>query len=102
MKKTSGFIFMGPYNTDAHRATFETKVFTEKIRTARNIEEAKTIAREMMASGVGVIELCGAFGAEGAKAIIEATEGKVAIGYVTHDKEQDPLFDAFFKKKKED
>jgi len=100
MKKKTGFIFMGPYNPEEHRAIFDTKVFTGNIRTACNIEEAKVIARGMMADGVGMIEVCGAFGAEGAKEIIEATEGKVAVGYVVHDKEQDPLFDAFFKKNK--
>ncbi|NLN97354.1 MAG: hypothetical protein GX127_03020 [Eubacteriaceae bacterium] len=100
MKKKTGFIFMGPYDPKVHHATFDTKVFTGNICTACNLEEAKEVACRMMADGVGMIELCGAFGAEGAQEIIKATEGKVAVGYVVHDREQDPLFEEFFKKKK--
>ena len=38
------------------------------------------------------IELCGAFGEEGARRIIEATGHSIAVGYVTHFPEDDELF----------
>ncbi|MEG2396803.1 MAG: DUF6506 family protein, partial [Oscillospiraceae bacterium] len=40
--------------------------------------------------------LCGAFGENGAKEIIIATENKIPIGYVTHLSEQDELFNSAF------
>ena len=43
-----------------------------------------------------VIELCGAFEKEGAREIIDATDGKIPIGFVTHLDFQDSLFDELF------
>ena len=48
--------------------------------------------------GVGAIEVCGAFGKEGADKLIAATGNKVAVGYVVHNPEQDELFRQFFAK----
>ena len=42
------------------------------------------------------IELCGAFGEEGARRVIDATGGTLAVGYVVHFPEQDGLFKAVF------
>ena len=47
-------------------------------------------------SGIGCIELCGAFGESGAKAIIEATENKIPVGYVTHLPEQNDIYASVF------
>ncbi|WP_157803108.1 DUF6506 family protein [Lacrimispora celerecrescens] len=44
----------------------------------------------------GAVELYGAFGEEGAQKLIELTNNKIAIGYVTHKPEQDQLFAGFF------
>ncbi len=57
-----------------------------------SIEEAEEISRELVKEGVMAIELCGAFGEEGARRIIKATEHKIAVGYVTHFPEDDDLF----------
>lgn len=62
-----------------------------------NLEQATDIAIELANDGVDVIELCGAFGPEGAKTIIDATEGKVAIGYVTHLQDQDEMYNEMFR-----
>ena len=37
-----------------------------------------------------------AFGPDGARQVIEATGGRIPVGYVTHFPEQDPLFRAAF------
>ena len=47
---------------------------------------------------MGCIELCGAFGEEGARAVIEATKNRIPIGYVTHLPEQDNVYEAVFGK----
>lgn len=45
------------------------------------------------------IELCGAFGEDGARAVIEATENKLPIGFVTHLEEQEEVYKAAFSKR---
>ena len=50
-------------------------------------------------NGIDCIELCGAFGAEGARKIIEATENKIPVGYVTHLPEQEEVYQAAFPQK---
>lgn len=58
----------------------------------KNIEEAERIAKELKGKSFKAIELCGAFGEEGARRIIEATGHSIAVGYVTHFPEDDELF----------
>lgn len=47
------------------------------------IEGACIVAKKLMEEGIDCMELCGAFGESGAKAIIEATGNTLPIGYVT-------------------
>ena len=63
-----------------------------------NIEEACTVAKKLYKEWIDCIELCGAFGETGAKIIMEATENKLPIGYVTHLPEQDDVYRAAFSK----
>ena len=58
-------------------------------------------AAELCLDGVGCIELCGAFGAEGAKRVIDATENKIPVGYVTHlPSQEEPYRSAFLRWRK--
>lgn len=43
------------------------------MRGVSTLEDACAAARELLEQGVGCIELCGAFGPDGARRIIEAT-----------------------------
>ncbi|ANN64031.1 DUF6506 family protein [Brachyspira hyodysenteriae] len=61
-----------------------------------NIEEACKIAKELKAEGIDCIELCGGFREEGARKIIEATENKVAVGFVVHLEEQNDIYKKLF------
>lgn len=47
-----------------------------------SVEGAADAARDLLASGVELIELCGAFEAEGLAAVKAAVEGKVPAGAV--------------------
>lgn len=97
MKKKFAFLLMGShFNPDTHQACFETENQVSCMYTVRNLEEAFTRLLLLEKDGVGAIELCGAFGEENARKMIEMTKGKIAIGYVTHRAEQDSLFKAFF------
>lgn len=96
MKKFA-VIQMGPYYTpEKHRAQFDLEKMTVFIRTVRDFEEAIACVDELVADGVECIELCGAFGPERARKLIDHTQGKIAIGYGTCFKEQEGMFQRFF------
>ncbi|MEG0785051.1 MAG: DUF6506 family protein [Christensenella sp.] len=99
MKKSFAFLLMGEhYDPSQHCAKFETEKQTTYIYTVKNIKEAYAKIDDLAANGVGAIELCGAFGEETAHKIIEMTNGKIAIGFVTHFPQQDAVFAEFFQK----
>ena len=88
------FLIIGNFNYKIDKATIHEGM--AQIVGVANIEEACTVAKKLQKEGIGCIELCGAFGEVGAKAIIEATENKLPIGYITHLPEQDYVyFNAF-------
>ena len=84
------FIIMGEYEARRDKAIIHNGA--AQIIGVSNIAEACITAKELYAEGVDCIELCGAFGNEGAKKIIEATQNKIPIGYVTHLPEQDEVY----------
>ncbi|MEL7622676.1 MAG: DUF6506 family protein [Clostridiales bacterium] len=97
MKKKFAFLLMGShYDPQVHQAYFETEKQISYIFTVRSFHEACDKLVFLVKEGVGAVELCGAFGEEGAQKMIELTEGRIAIGYVTHKPEQDNLFSQFF------
>jgi hypothetical protein len=97
MKKFA-FIIMGShYQPEIHHAEFATKQSVTYIFTVRNFEEAKQRTLSCKEDGVGVIELCGAFGEEMARELIRLTEDTMGIGFSIHLSEQNQLFDEFFK-----
>lgn len=97
MKKQYAFLLMGEqYDPASHRCRFETEVDVVHIRTVRTFEEAKETAVALKNSGVGAIEVCGAFGPEKAAELAKLTDNEVAIGYAVHDKPLDGVFARFF------
>lgn len=99
MKKKFAFLVMGAhYSPEQHQARFETEHQTTCIFSVQNFEQARAKIVELEQEGFGAVELCGAFGEEKAKELIELTHGKIAIGYVVHLPQQDELFARFFQK----
>ncbi|MEY8355953.1 DUF6506 family protein [Lachnospiraceae bacterium 54-53] len=90
------FIIMGQFDSQRDRAVIHNGM--AQIAGVSDINEACTVAKELYTKGVTCIELCGAFGEEGAKAVIEATQNKIPIGYVTHLPEQDEVYKLAFSK----
>ena len=90
------FLIMSDGKTDSAKemASICSGQFT--IANVNDIEDARKVAAEMERKGVGCIELCGAFGQEGCKAVIEATGGRIPVGYVIHLPQQDELFKKAF------
>lgn len=96
-KRKFAFIMMGAdHDPKRDELCLEGEQVITYICGVRNFEEAKEKVMELKEKGVGALELCGAFGREKAKELIELTCNEVAIGYVVHEPEQDPLFAQFF------
>ena len=88
------FLIMGNYNPLTDHA--EIGGGLAQIVGVSSVEEAAQTAVRLEEAGVDCFELCGAFGPDGAKAVIEATGGRVPVGYVTHLREQDVLYNLIF------
>lgn len=88
------FLLMGDYKPQTDHA--EMRDGQVRMVGVSSLEEAEQAARELAEDGVTCIELCGAFKEEGARRVIQATKGTVAVGFVTHFPEQDALFFSLF------
>ena len=92
------FLAMGAgYQADIHHASFMHPRGKTTILCVETLEEACAQAKKLAAEGVNLIELCGAFGKEGADAIAKSAGDGVAVGYVIHDPSQDDNFAALRK-----
>lgn len=97
MKKKFAFLLMGgEFDPVNHQSEFETEKGITAVYTVRDFTEACETVRHLDQQGYGAVELCGAFGPERARQLIELTGGRMAVGFVTHFPEQDALIEAFF------
>jgi len=92
------FIIMGKFDRHEDKAIIHNG--TAQIIGVSNLDEACITAKKLYEEGIDCIELCGAFGEEGTKKIIDATQNKIPIGYVTHLPEQDEVYNSAFAKMK--
>lgn len=88
------YIIMGPFDSKVDRKAIGKNANAEIIGV-KNLEEAKEISKSLIGYA-DVIELCGAFGKEGANEIIKATSNKIPVGFVGHFDFQNDLFDELF------
>ena len=91
------FLIMGDFDMIRDRAAIGEKGTAQMIGVS-SLEDACTVAKELYQQGVDCIELCGAFGEGGAKKVIEATENKLPVCYVTHLPEQEEIYQLAFKR----
>ena len=90
------FIIMGNFDPAVDKA--EICGGKRQIVGVNNMNRALDAACRLVKQGVDCIELCGAFGEDGAREIIAVTENKVPVGYVTHLPMQDRLYEEVFSK----
>ena len=88
------FLILGDFCPETDRAAIHGGA--AQMRGVSTLEDACAAARELLEQGVGCIELCGAFGPDGARRIIEATGNRIPVGYVTHLPEQEAVYRADF------
>lgn len=90
------YIIMGRFNAPTDEAEICNDQDWVQVFGVASMEETLHTAERLRREGVDCIELCGAFGEEGARRVMEATENRIPVGYVTHLPEQDPLYRAVF------
>ena len=91
------FICMGKgFDPEVHHSSFGNEFSTTYVYGVETMEQACAVAKAAAERGSNLIELCGAFGEENTVKIIEATNNKVAVGYVTHFPSEDEKFRALF------
>ena len=61
-----------------------------------SVDEACKEAVRLKQEGIDCIELCGAFGPEGAMRVIDAVQNSIPVGYAVHLPVQDDLFRKVF------
>ncbi len=96
MKKSATIIMGGIYNPEEDRVIIEHKNFITIIQPVKNFEQAKEYVKKLVNDGVGDIELCGAFGKDKARELIELTNHEVGISYVVTDEDMKPLVNKFY------
>ncbi len=85
-KLKAAFIFIAPEaDPSKHRAVVDTPVVQLIVVGVKSYDEACKVAKELINEGVKAIELCGGFGHIGVAKIVEAVEGKAAVGVVRFD-----------------
>lgn len=84
------YLLMGAFDARRDNAAFQNGE-TYMIGVA-DVQQACAVAKRLCGEGFGCIELCGAFGEEGAQAVIRATENKIPVGFATHFPQQEELF----------
>ena len=97
MKKLYAFLLMTDQGPQEARTLPGEGMDTLFIPVRSLAEGCDTVRRLVQEQGLGAVELCGAFGPQGAAAVKEAAGPGVAVGYVVHDPGEDPLFQAFFQ-----
>ncbi|MEQ8200430.1 MAG: DUF6506 family protein [Syntrophomonadaceae bacterium] len=82
----AGFIFVAPEaDCRRDRAVVETPIVELTVVGVKDYAMAVTAAKELVAEGIGAIELCGGFGIEGTALVKKAVAGKAVIGVVRFD-----------------
>jgi hypothetical protein len=83
-----GFIVVGA-ELDA-RQQLSSRAFEMSIVGVASPEEGPAAAAQLLAEGVQLIELCGAFGPTWTARVIDAVEGRVPVGAVSYGAEALP------------
>lgn len=82
----AAFLFLaGGADSAANRAVNVTPSVELLSVGVKDYADAVAVAKELVKEGYGAIELCGGFGHKGTAMIVDAVEGKAAVGVVRFD-----------------
>ena len=75
------YIFEG-CNPKKDRAVIQSSKIKTFIVGTDSIDSGCEVAKELVKEGCRLIELCGGFGVDGTKKVIDAVGGSIPVGYV--------------------
>jgi len=79
------YMFLDPSAESVkHRAVIETENWKMFLVGVNSVEDGVKIAKQFVEDGVVLIELCGAFGYEGANKVQEQVGNEVPVGMTFH------------------
>jgi hypothetical protein len=85
MLNSYGFIFLSPESDPAiHRSVIESSGFKTTVVAVPDPSRAVAVAVALLADGVQLLELCGAFGPHWTSLVLEATGRRVPVGSVSY------------------
>lgn len=86
MTLKAAFIFLADgAKSSTDRSVVSTPAVDLTVVGAKDYTDAEKVARELVAEGIGAIELCGGFGTIGTARLVEAVDGKAVVGVVRFD-----------------
>lgn len=97
MKKFAYVLIGSEYDSPEHKAEFKTAKTHVMVRTAKDYEAAKELIQQLVAEGVKGVELCGGFGQERAREIMEMTDHKISLSYAVTEPEMKEINGKFFR-----
>jgi len=93
-----GFIVTGNgLDSKTHRVEMKSHAFTMIAIGVASSEQAIVAARELVAEGIQLLELCGGFGPLGTAKVIEAIDNRIPVGSVAYGPESIDAMHALFK-----
>ncbi len=95
-KKFAHLLIGGCFDPAAHKACFSNASMETHVFTVKDVDEAKACVLKCLDEGFGAIDLCGGFGPDLTRELIELTKGKIAFGYVVRFPEQEAQYMDFF------
>ncbi len=93
-----GFIMIDESYEKEEKASLSSELFTTTIYCVQDIKMACEVAKKLVADGVQLIELCGAFKGDMPKQVIEAIDGQVPVGNMQYSEEERKKLVDFFNK----
>lgn len=93
-----GFIMIDPSYKKEEKAVLSSGIFKTTVCCVQDIDMACALAKQLVADGVQLIELCGAFKGDMPKQVIKAIDGKVPVGHMAYSEKEHEKLMAFFKK----
>jgi len=82
----AAFIFIAPgADPKKDRGTVETPSVALTSIGVSTYEQAVEVTKELVAQGIGAVELCGGFGIRGTYLVEQAASGKAKVGVVRFD-----------------
>jgi len=96
------YVFLGEgADPKKHNAVIDTPKCRVYVYGVKSQEEGVELCKDLVKKGIVCIELCGAWGYEGASKVAQAVGDKVPVGSVTHQVRNAPkLVEKFYKRAK--